>query len=76
MCDKLPELVMQTVDTVRGQWGWSWRAVPHGKRRDHPELRLRNELVSLISGTEKRQVAEMVEFYGVAGAWVLIMKSH
>lgn len=36
----------------------------------------RNELVSAVSGTEKRQVAEMVEFCGTAGVWVLIMKNH
>lgn len=29
-----------------------------------------------MSGTEKRQVAEMVEFCDIAGVWVLIMKNH
>lgn len=29
MCDKVPELVTLTVAAVRGQCGWSWRAVPH-----------------------------------------------
>lgn len=47
-----------------------------GKRRDNHEERPRNELISSMSGTEKRQVAEVVEFSGIAGVWVLIMKNH
>ena len=47
-----------------------------GKTRAHRESGPRNELVAPVSGTEKRQMTEMVEFCGTAGVWVLIMKNH
>ena len=47
-----------------------------GKRRTHHEWGPRNELVAPVSGTEKRQMTEMVEFCGTAGVWILILKNH
>lgn len=46
------------------------------KKGAHHELRLSSELVSPVSGTEKKLVAEVVELCGTAGVGVLIRKNH